>query len=64
MHDEVFFKECFDCQRQETYSVTGVKDNYFKCRVKRLALEAIYKKETKCPYFKRREADGEDTCSY
>lgn len=63
MHDEIFFKECFQCDRQSIYEVKGVKDNYFKCRVKKHILK-LKDKTNQCPYYKRRKKDGKNTYTY
>lgn len=55
MHDEIFYKECFECDRQRQYEVQGVKDNYYQCRIKKLIYKEIHNAEEKCKYFKRRE---------
>lgn len=52
MHDDIFFKECVNCERQYNYSIKGVKDNYYKCRIRKLVLDNFYKGMKKCMYYK------------
>ena len=54
MHNEQFFAKCDSCVRQFITSVDGVKDNYFKCRVKKIALKKLYEGINVCPYYKER----------
>lgn len=63
MYNEQFFSKCDNCERQYITSVNGVKDNYFKCNVKRIALKRLYEGDSKCPYYKEK-SNGEDTHSY
>lgn len=57
VYNEQFFSKCDNCERQFITSVSGIKDNYFKCRVKNLALSKLFKGANKCPYYKERN-DG------
>ena len=55
MYNEQFFSNCDNCKRQFITSVNGVKDNYFKCRVSKIALKKLYEGLNKCPYYKEKE---------
>ena len=54
MYNKQFFSQCNNCERQFITSVVGVKDNYFKCRVRKLAFKKLYEGADKCPYYKER----------
>lgn len=53
MIDEHFFR-CDTCERQFVTNVEGVKDNYFKCRVRKNALKKLYEGTNECPYYKEK----------
>lgn len=59
----VFFSKCNSCERQFVTSVEGVKDNYFKCRVRKNAVKKLYEGAKKCPYYKEKSY-GKNTYSY
>lgn len=54
MYNKQFFSKCDSCERQFVTSVNGVKDNYFKCRVRKSALRKLYEGAIRCPYYKER----------
>ena len=54
MYNKYFFFQCDNCERQFTTSVKGVKDNYFKCRLRKNALKKLYEGASKCPYYKEK----------
>lgn len=54
MHNKQFFAKCDNCERQFITSIDGVKDNYFKCRVRKIALKKLYEGANKCPYYKEK----------
>ena len=49
-----FFSECNTCERQFITSISGIKDNYFKCRLRKNAFKKIYNGINKCPYYKEK----------
>lgn len=55
MYNKQFFSKCDSCERQFITSVSGVKDNYFKCRVRKIALKKLYEGINECPYYKEKE---------
>lgn len=55
MSNTQFFCKCDNCDRQFITSVQGVKDNYFKCRVKKLAIKKLYEGIKECPYYKEKQ---------
>lgn len=63
MYSEKFFTKCDICERQLITSVEGVKDNYYKCRVRKNALKRIYEGAKECPYYKEKD-NGKNTYSY
>lgn len=54
MYSEKFFTKCDICERQLITSVEGIKDNYYKCRVRKNALKRIYEGAKECPYYKEK----------
>ena len=63
MYNEHFFSRCNNCERQFTTSVEGVKDNYYKCRIRKNALKKIYEGAKECPYYKEK-GNNENTYPY